>query len=306
MKIPNEVVRLASRQHRNVRRPQLLALGLSPQAIDRRVQNGLLHPEHAGVYAVGTPATTPIEHAAAAVLACGDRALLAHGSALALWGFARRWPDPPHVIAPTDRRPSKVAVHTAKTLTNADIRTHHAIRVTSLARTLLDCAPNLARKQLTRTVNDALRSPYLTRAQLADVIDRNPRHPGAKLLGPFVDSGQGGPTRSEFEDAFLDFCKTHGLPRPLINTIVCGHEVDALFPDHGVIVELDSWKFHGDRTSFETDRDRDADTLAVDLVTVRVTWERMTGRPRAEAARLRQILARRLAARGGRRRAAEG
>ncbi len=289
-----------------MRRNQLLALGLNSDAIKRGVRGGWLHPEHPGVYAVGTPATTPIEHAAAAVLACGDGAALSHGSALALWGFARRWPDRPNVIAPTDRRPSKVVVHTAKTLTNKDIRIHHGIRVTSLTRTLLDCAPKLPRKQLTRAVNDALRSPYLTRAQLADVIARNPRHRGAKLVQPFVDNDQGGPTRSEFEDAFLDFCNEHGLPRPQVNTTVCGHEVDALFPDHGVIVELDGWQFHRDRTSFESDRDRDADTLAADLVTVRITWERMTGRPREEAARLRQILARRLAARGGHRRSAEG
>ena len=58
--------------------------------------------------------------------------------------------------AATAARP-KLAVHHSRTLTPADIRTHHGIRVTSLARALLDCAPNLTR--LDRVVNDALRVP---------------------------------------------------------------------------------------------------------------------------------------------------
>jgi very-short-patch-repair endonuclease len=72
-----------------------------------------------------------------------------------------------------------------------------------------------------------------------------------------------------------------------MNAIVAGYEVDALFAAERVIVELDSWEFHKDRGSFESDRERDAATLAVGHVTVRITWERMTA---AEADRLRAIL----------------
>lgn len=98
------------------------------------------------------------------------------------------------------------------------------------------------------------------------------------------------PTRSEFEDDFLEFCERFGLPRPLINTIVGGYEVDALFAAEQVIVELDGWEFHRDRGSFESDRNRDADTLAGGLVTVRITRERFNATPDNEAARLQRIL----------------
>jgi very-short-patch-repair endonuclease len=60
-----------------------------------------------------------------------------------------------------------------------------------------------------------------------------------------------------------------------------------------VIVELDSWAHHQDHGSFESDRERDVATLAADYVTVRVTWERYTNQPEAEATRLAQILRRR-------------
>ena len=252
------VIALARRQHRNVTRAQLLALGLSPEAIQRRVQPGRLHREPPGVYSVGTPATTPLELAAAAVLACGDRAVLSRESALALWGQAKRWPKMPRVITPSRIRQAghPNARHGPRP---KDIRTHHGIRTTSLARTLLDCAPSMTEKALAPIVNGALRSLYMTKTQLADVCERNPSHPGTKLLNPFVQS-RTGPTRSEFEDAFLKLCENCGLPSPEVNTIVCGYDVDVLFARERSIVGLDGYDFHNDRQSFETDRLRDADT----------------------------------------------
>ena len=80
------------------------------------------------------------------------------------------------------------------------------------------------------------------------------------------------------------------FPRPRTNVRIAGHLVDAVFDAERLIVELDGYEFHGDRGSFETDRDRDADTLAIGHATVRITWERMTQRPRREAARLLSIL----------------
>src|SRR5579859_2240516 len=100
------IQRLADRQHGNVTRAQLLALGVGPSAIQYWLKRGLLHQVHPGVYAVGRPAKNALERAAAAVLACGPGALLSHDSALALWGFAERWPARMHVTVALDRRPA--------------------------------------------------------------------------------------------------------------------------------------------------------------------------------------------------------
>ncbi len=154
---------------------------------------------------------------------------------------------------------------------------------------MLDCAPRLTEKQLARAVNEALRSERLRRRDLADVVARFPRHQGARALKRFIDV-EDGPTRSDWEDEFPQFCVEHHLPKPVMSAVVAGHEVDALFPEEKVIVELDSWKFHSDRDSFESDRDRDADTLAAAHVTVRITSARMKRRPVREAARLQAIL----------------
>jgi very-short-patch-repair endonuclease len=286
------IARIAGRGHGNVTRGLLLSLGLDANAITYRVRIGRLYRVHRGVYAVGRPPHVPLERAAAAVLACGPGAALSDESALTLWGFAREWPDIPQVTIPADRdrRPAGIDVHRRAGLTRADLRITFGIRATSPARTLLDCAARRSRAgTLTRLVNDALHTPYVTRGQLTDVAARNPGHRGARRLSPFVEQSDGA-TRSALEDRFLAFCERFGLPRPRVNTQVAGYEADAHFPAHRLVVELDGWEFHNDRTAFESDRDRDADRLAAGLTTVRLTWDRLTAQPAAEAARLRLIL----------------
>jgi len=291
--VDEAIVALARRQHRNITRAQLLALGLGPAAITYRCRTGRLHRVHPGVYSVGAPPTTPLERAAAAALACGPGAALSHESALTLWGFAKHWRMPVHVSVPSDRRRPGIAIHRAPTLSRSDIRRQLGIRVTSPARTVLDCAPDLPDRRLARIVADARRGGQLNLSQLADVAERFPRHPGCACLAPLLEQVDGAPTRSELEDAFPVFCRQFGLPAPRVNTTVCGYEVDALFATERLIVELDGWDFHQGRDAFERDRRRDADTLAGGFATVRITWERMATSPREEAERLRTILERR-------------
>jgi hypothetical protein len=240
------------------------------------------------VYGVGRPPKTALERAAAAVLAGGAEALLSHNSALALWDLGQ-WGQVMHITVPRDRRPRGVRVHRARRLTGRDRRTHQGIRVTSPARTLLDCAPGLREKALTRAFNDGWRARLLKPQSIADVVKRFPRHPGASRLEQFIEV-RGGPTRSGWEDGFPAFCERYRLPDPVMCTNVVGYEVDALFAAERLIVELDSWHFHSDPEAFESDRDRDADTLAADHETVRITWTRIEERPAREAARLHQIL----------------
>jgi very-short-patch-repair endonuclease len=279
------IVAVAQRHHGNVTRHELLALGLGSAAIQHRVRTAMLHRVHLGVYAVGHPPRTPLEKAAAAVLACGPGAALSHGSAMALWGFWRRWPATFDVTVTRDRRPKGIAVHLSRTLHRRDVTTHYGIRATTPARTLHDRAPNLSDATLARTVNDALLSPYLTRSQLAEFLARHPN----RRLQPFVETTDG-PTRSQFEDAFLAFCERHELPRPKVNTIVAGHEADAYFEAERLIVELDGWNFHSSHESFEGDRERDANALEQGIGTVRLTWDRLLETPGREAARLHKIL----------------
>jgi very-short-patch-repair endonuclease len=72
--------------------------------------------------------------------------------------------------------------------------------------------------------------------------------------------------------------------------MAAGIERDAYYPDEMLILELDGWQTHSTRTAFETDRERDAQALALGLATLRITHDRLHGAARAEADRLRRIL----------------
>ena len=230
----------------------------------------------------------------AAVLACGPTAALSHGSAMALWGIWKRWDTPFEVMVRADRRPRGVRVHRVRHLDRRDLTRHLGIPVTTLARTLLDQAVQMAAKSLTRAVNDARLNQHLRLSTLIDVIERNPTHRGRAKLEAMLGRVSERPTRSKFEDDFPTFCERYGLPRPQMNTIVCGYEVDALFVRERVIVELDGWGTHSSRQSFEDDRTRDADTLAAGFATLRITKQRYERDPDHEAERLRAILVRRM------------
>ena len=279
---------IAGRQHGYITRAQLLAIGLGIGAIKYRVEIGRLIPVYAGVYAVGYVRRTPVARACAAVLACGDKAMLSHGSAASLWGFAKHWDEPFEVTAPSIRRRNGIKVHRCRTLARRDITRQLGIRVTTPARTVLDNSPRLTGKRLSRFVNDALRTPYLHVPDLADVLNRNPNHPGANRLRRFVEDPT---TNSPLEDDFLEFARRYGLPAPITNTHLLGYEIDVLYPRERVIVEVDGAEFHMDRDSFERDRKRDVVTLEAGYVTVRITDERMKHDAEEEARRLLAILA---------------
>jgi len=283
---------LAGRQYGHITRRQLDELGLSKPTIDERLRSERLIAVHAGVYCVGPVRKDAPARAAAAVLACGPDALLSHASAAGLWGVSRQWPICPEVTTLTHRRRPGITIHRSRTLTGSDRRRRDGIAVTSPARTILDNAPGWSDRQLARAINDLRRPGHLKLPALREVMDRHPSHPGIVRLRPFVQAATG-PTRSEFEDAFLAFAQRHGLPTPRTNVkLDGGYEVDAVFDQQKLIVELDSWEFHRDRGAFSTDRERDAHHLEHGYATVRITWERLQDQPAREAARLRRILRR--------------
>jgi very-short-patch-repair endonuclease len=300
--IDKRIGELAKRQRGYVKRKQLLGLGLGRAAINRRVKSTRLITVSTGVYAVGHVPALPHDRAYGALLACGPKSVLSHGSAATLYGIYRRWDMPFEVTVPTKRRRRGIRIHRAK-LTRRDISIPEGIRVTSPARTLLDMAPRLTDKQRRRAFNKLRLSHNLTEEQLRDVLERFPRHPGAQRLRALARMHRGA-TRSGLEDKFADFCERRGLPEPRVNEKINGREVDAYFPNERLIVEVDGYDVHSGRVSFEDDRDRDAEMLALDLPTVRVTEQRIDNDPEREAARLRRILANRGAAAGRRRRAA--
>ena len=259
----------------------MLTLGLSPRAIAARVRAGKLIPIHNGVYAVGHVPRGALARSHAAVLACGTDAALSHESAVAHWGL-REWPRVPEVTAPS--RHTRPGIRTHRSLKLAgDVWTRNGIRTTNPVRTIIDVAPRRTDRQLIRLVQDARLAKHLNDTSLRTLLDRYPR------LQPLIDPTQN-PTKSKLEDDFVAWIIKHKLPMPRLNTkLTSGKQVDALYEQERLIVELDGWAYHSGRESFRSDHQRDSDHRTLGFDTVRYTGEQLTD---VEAANLRRRLSR--------------
>jgi putative AbiEi antitoxin of type IV toxin-antitoxin system/uncharacterized protein DUF559 len=286
-----EIARLAEPQHGVLTRGQLLGAGLDPNAIEYRLKIGRLHRVHQGVYAAGHVSPSPLARAMAAVLACGQGAVLSHRSAAALWAMYARWRGPVEVTARNNHVHEGVRLHRSRTLASSDATVHFGIPVTTPVRTIVDLADVLDDVALARAVNEARVMRRLRLDELATVLARSPGRRAVGRLRQFVDSPSE-PTRSVFEDAFLAFTERQGLPRPEVNQRISGYEVDMLWRRQRLVAELDGRTYHDHDQRFEHDRNKDADLLTAGYRVVRVTWRRLVHQPDLEAKRLSTLLAR--------------
>lgn len=264
--------------------------GSTPRRSRTAAASGDLHLLHAGVYAVGHVPPSPLARAMAAVLACGEGAVLSHRSAAALWQIDPRWRGPVDVTARSQHVQSRSA---RPPLSNpCQARCNRALRHPRHdTGAHADRPPDvLDDAALARAVNEARVLRRVRLDELAGALERSPGRRATGRLRTFVRHPDA-PTRSSFEDAFLDFTRRHRLPRPEPNQRIAGHEVDMLWRARRLVVELDGRAFHDHERAFEADRERDADLLAAGYRVLRITWSRLTGQPHREAERLRALVA---------------
>lgn len=260
---------LADAQHGVVSRTQLLAAGITRRQIQRRLQAQRLRTIHRGVYAVGHRALSQEAVWMAAVLAAGEDSALSHWSAASLTRLRQGRGPRSHVTCPRKRRSSRqVAFHFAD-LPPDEVTVMNNIPATTPARTLLDLAATASIPSLTRMTAAA----GLTEGtSLRDLLDRYPRKPGAAKLRAITARPQP-MTRSDLEAAYIERFEQAGIPRPRVNAVIEGNEVDFVWDEHGVAAELDSYVTHGSRIAFEADRARDRKLAAAGWIVVRLTDE---------------------------------
>jgi len=169
-----------------------------------------------------------------------------------------------------------------------------AIPVTSIARTILDLAEILPERRLTRAFEEADRLQLLDMKALSELRKRSLGRHGLASLDALLSESHSSPpgTRSELERLFYELCRNAGLPRPALNLIVAGFEVDAAWPDQKLIVELDGYAFHHTRAAFERDRLRDAALQTAGHRVLRITYRRLSYEPDAVVAAIRALLGR--------------
>lgn len=281
---------LANRQHGVISRRQLIAGGLGVRTISRRIEAGQLHPLHRGVYMFGDGRVNRRAEWMAAVLTCGDGALLSHGSACALWGLIRSRRGPVDVTSATGSQRPRIAVHEGA-ICSEDRAEVDRIAVTTVARTLFDFAEVVDEDDLRRAAEEADRLRLLRIPELEAVCGRCPGRRALRPIHRLIDAVQmPEDIQSPLEDRVLELCREHDLPVPVVGATVLGREVDAFWPDRKLMVEADSWQFHGHRAAFESDRERDAAMQTEGYRVIRLTHRRLERDPAKVANQLRRLL----------------
>ncbi len=249
---------------------QLLEDRWTRRQIERAVSTGRLVRVHRGVFAVGHVPRTDHARWMAAVLT-GPALVLSHRSAGRL-----------HRVLDVEGRPDVLSVrqgvgprtinrHWTRSLLPGETMTRTGIPCTTPARTLIDLADVLADDPWEIAVRSAERQRLIDRSDLVAIRGRRGHGRMLRLIDPL---------RSPLEAQFKAFLLRHGLPLPVFNAELPGiGEVDAAWPDRRVVIELDSWTYHGHREAFERDRARDAALAAMGWTRIRVTARMLDADP---------------------------
>jgi very-short-patch-repair endonuclease len=278
--IERAIVALATRQYGVIARFQLVAIGLSEKAIDRRLASGRLHRLYPGVYAVGHMSVPREGRWLAAVLAGGADAVLSHRSAAALWGM-RRYEGRPEITVRPGQRGRRGVIARRSSLQPDEVTVERGVPATSAGRTLLDLGSVMNEHQLEKAIREAEYLRLFDLVELSRLLERHPRRTGTAALRRAIRSASESRnrTRSELEDRFIDLLLKANLPTPELNGTLeldaMTIEPDAIWRDRKLIVELDSWQAHGTRGAFERDRERDLALAATGWRCVRITWRRL-------------------------------
>jgi very-short-patch-repair endonuclease len=234
------------RQHGVLTRFNLIGLGYSRPEIEQRLHNGRLHRVLQGVYAVGRRELTPHGRWMAAVLVCGEEAMLSHRSAAELWGIGY---EEAGRIEVTVRRKCEIRRKGLKVRSrpSLDARcsvSRHGIPITHPVQTLIDLATELKPLRLERAVNEADKLDLVDPERLRRALEGHRGEPGVKKLATLLDRHTFRLSDSDLEVLFRPLAMAAGLPVPLTKRWVLGYEVDFHFPDHDLIVETDGLRYH--------------------------------------------------------------
>jgi hypothetical protein len=257
--MPREIhtllARLANGKKGLVGREALLAAGLSEGQVDWRVQSGLLIPEYEGIYRLGHRAPNLESSYLAAVLACGEGAVLSGRAAAYLYGLVKGRAPGPQVTTTRYAKPPGVIVHRKRFIHPRDITDYRGIPVTTVPRTVADMAGDSAPSDLALLFHEA-RIRFGVRPEYVEAVLARGRIRGAAKLRRVI-WGDERVLLSELERGFIALLEEHGLPLPQTNIPKGAHWVDCWWAELKLTVELDTYRYHGTRYAWEKDQRRE-------------------------------------------------
>ena len=236
-------------------------------AVRAAVARGEVRRLSRGVYALP-------ELPAAAMAVAVARGVLSHESAARYWNLSTLLePDQVHVTVPPGARP----VNAPKIRVHQSALGHHETQgqVTSPLRTVLDCAASLPFAEGLAVADSALQHRLVDHDELLVAATRaRGRGRRAKLtVAEHADGRAANAFESGLRAIVIEAGLTGFVPQVSIETPRLTARVDLADERRRIVLEADSFAFHGTRTALERDcRRYDELTLAGWLV-LRFAWE---------------------------------
>lgn len=294
----DRIAALATKQGGRIGRRQLLGLGLSASAIERRRRSGNLIDVGRGIYAVGH--LHRCGHAAIweALLACGSDAVLSHRSAAGVLGMLPPPATVVHLCVPgargRRRRHDGIRAHRIE-IPSAERTRREGLPVTTMARTLLDIAATEPTRVVEQALDGADTQRILDIRPIEAIAPPGCGRPGAPHLWEVIRTHFPGTTitKSMKEEAMLAICREHGLPRPTLNDHVEGWEVDFVWRAHRFAVEVQSTAFHATSQRIARDATKEADLLIAGWQVLHVADRQLVFEPNHVAQRVIALLSQR-------------
>lgn len=286
---------MANRQHGVVARRQLLQARLSTHQIEHRLRIGRLYELHRGVYLVGHPVAPALAMEQAALLACGEGAVLSHRSAANLWNLLPYPASAPVcVTVPLERRLTQPRIKVRRaTVRAAGMRRRQGLALTSPPRTILDLSLSLNEEDLERMVAEAMYRRLASEGELRAQIEGNEGKRGVAKLRRVLDF-PGGPrrTRSPAERQMLRLLRQAGMTGYETNARIHGYEVDLLWRNARIAIEIDGYDAHSGRIAFERDRLKVARLSSHGVTVIPITGRQIRRDPEGVLGRLRSAIRR--------------
>jgi very-short-patch-repair endonuclease len=226
----------------------------------------------------------------AAVLACGDGAMLSHRSAAALWriGEERNRRIDVSVRRRSELERPGLRVRARAKLDPARIATKDGIPVTEIVQTLVDLATELPPRRLERAINEADKHDLIDPETLRSRLHNYEGEPGVKPLRKLLDRRTFRLSDSDLEILFRPIAVEAGLPFPLSKQKVNGWEVDFYWPELDLVVETDGLRYHRTASSQTRDIRRDRAHALAGMTPLRFTHYEVKHEPTVVRAELNQ------------------
>jgi hypothetical protein len=225
------------------------------------------------------------------------RGVASHEDAARLWGVELVQASPVrHVTVARCRSRARRAGTKVHRADLDDVGEVNGIPVTTAVRTVLDLCRTLPLPHAVAAADSALRQRLVTlpellaaAAELAPALGRPQVREVVTRVDPLSGSVLESLCRLPLDDAGLRPFETQYLVRVASGTI---GRVDFAWPEQRLVVEVDGYAFHADRSTYRNDRRRGNALVLAGWRVLRFSWEDVVGSPQVVVAQVRAALAR--------------